>query len=124
MPPVIHIELPARDLDRAIAFHERVFAVTLERETVDGLAMAFFPTVGVGAGAALVMGDTYLPTLDGVQISVGADDISATLARAESAGAVVLYPVTDVGVYGHVAEFADSEGNRIALQQPRDQGAH
>jgi predicted enzyme related to lactoylglutathione lyase len=30
----------------------------------------------------------------------------------------VLYPVTDVGEQGMVAEFADTEGNRIALSGP------
>jgi hypothetical protein len=122
MSPVIHVELPALDLERAIAFHERVFAVTLERETVDGLAMAFFPVDGTGAGAALVTGDTYVPTHDGMRAYFRVDDIVGTVARAEAAGATVLYPVTDVGAYGHVAEFADSEGNRVALQQPRDRG--
>jgi predicted enzyme related to lactoylglutathione lyase len=31
----------------------------------------------------------------------------------------VLYPVKDIGENGWVAEFADSEGNRIALSQPK-----
>lgn len=123
MSPVTHVELPALDLDRAIAFHERVFGVMLERETVDGLAMAFFPADGTGAGAALVMGDTYVPTPDGLRAYFRVADIRATLARAEAAGAAVLYPVTDVGAYGHVAEFGDSEGNRIALHQPRGDAA-
>jgi hypothetical protein len=47
------------------------------------------------------------------------DDVEGTLARALDRGGQVLYPVTDVGEQGMVAEFADAEGNRIALSGPR-----
>jgi predicted enzyme related to lactoylglutathione lyase len=41
------------------------------------------------------------------------------VARAEAAGGSILYPVKDIGELGFVGEIADSEGNRIALSQPR-----
>lgn len=46
-------------------------------------------------------------------------DVDAVLARAVTAGGRVLYPKKDIGPTGWVAEFEDSEGNRIALLQPR-----
>ena len=47
------------------------------------------------------------------------DDVVGTLARALERGGSALYAVTDVGEQGVVAEFADTEGNRIALSGPR-----
>ena len=45
-------------------------------------------------------------------------DVAGTLARASARGGTLLYPVTEVGEQGVVAEFADTEGNRIALSGP------
>jgi predicted enzyme related to lactoylglutathione lyase len=47
------------------------------------------------------------------------DDVEDTLARASERGGSVLYPVTDVGEQGVVAELTDMEGNRIAPSCPR-----
>jgi predicted enzyme related to lactoylglutathione lyase len=44
--------------------------------------------------------------------------VEGTLARALDRGGQELYPVTDVGEQGMAAEFADTEGNRIALSGP------
>jgi predicted enzyme related to lactoylglutathione lyase len=64
----------------------------------------------------LAQGEIYQPTTQGVLIYLGVTDLATTLARAEQAGAKVLFPATDSG-YGLVAEIQDSEGNRIGLSQ-------
>ena len=43
------------------------------------------------------------------------DDIDEALRKCEAEGAKVLYPKTDIGDGGYVAEIEDSEGNRIAI---------
>ena len=45
--------------------------------------------------------------------------LEATLDKAVEAGGRVIYPRTAIGELGWVAEFEDSEGNCIALHQPR-----
>jgi hypothetical protein len=117
--PVIHFEIPVADMDRAVAFYEAVFAVTLERRQVDGYDMAFFPRADGGAGAsgALARGDVYRPTRDGTILYFDVPDIDAVIARTAARGGTVLYPKKDIGEAGFVAEIADSEGNRIALSQ-------
>ncbi len=113
-------EIPVVDMERAVAFYEHVFQIELERTEIDGHPMALFPEANElgGASGALAAGDSYRPSIDGTRVYFRVDDVAATLARAVGRGAEVLYPVTDVGEQGAVAEFSDSEGNRIACAGP------
>ncbi len=112
-------EIPAVDLARAIEFYAYVFAVDLAIVEIDGNRMALFPDdPGGGAGGALAQGESYVPSIDGTRVYVRVANIDETLARAVERGAEVLYPKTDIGPLGFVAEFRDSEGNRIALRSP------
>jgi predicted enzyme related to lactoylglutathione lyase len=118
--PVGWFEIPVTDMERAIAFYEAVFDVRLERTTIDGYDMALFPLVedGFGAPGALAKGEVYVPSRTGAILYFRVADLDAVLARAQQRGAAMLYPPKDVGEAGRVAEFEDSEGNRIALNQP------
>lgn len=118
--PIAYVEIPVTDMDRAVAFYTTVFGTDFRRQVIDGYEMALFPASdGAGATAALAKGDVYRPSKDGAIVYFRVGDIRATVARAEAAGGSVLYPVKDVGEFGLVGEIADSEGNRIALSQPR-----
>ena len=121
MALVSWFEIPVVDIERAVAFYEHVFEVELERTVIDGHPMALFPDADEpgGASGALATGDSYVPSVDGTRVYFRVDDVEGTLARAVDRGGQVLYPVTDVGEQGVVAEFADTEGNRIALSGPR-----
>jgi predicted enzyme related to lactoylglutathione lyase len=72
-----------------------------------------------GAYVALAEGDVYVPAKAGPIVYVQVQNIAGVLERAQSAGAAILLPIRDIGEDGLVAEFEDSEGNRIALNQPR-----
>jgi predicted enzyme related to lactoylglutathione lyase len=116
--PVAYFEIPVTDLDRAMKFYTQVFGFSLERDTVDGIELAWLPydPQAPGATGALAKGEIYVPTRNGAVIYFSTADIDATLARVTALGRPVLYPKTDTG-YAFVAEFEDSEGNRIALLQ-------
>lgn len=118
MQLVTWFEIPVVDLDRAVGFYEYVLGVELERTTIDGHPMALFPDADGGASGSLATGDSYVPSLDGTRVYFRVDDVAGTLQRAIERGGHELYPVTDIGEPGLVAEFADSEGNRIALAGP------
>jgi uncharacterized protein len=120
MNPVSYFEIPVVDMPRAIAFYRSVFAITLESTTIDGNEMALFPSTpdNPGVTGALAKGESYRPSLDGSRLYFAVKDIGDTLARVVSAGGRVLYPKTSIGALGHVAEFEDCEGNRIALSSP------
>jgi predicted enzyme related to lactoylglutathione lyase len=67
----------------------------------------------------LAKGDIYKPTKDSVVIYFKTENIYETLKLAISNGGQILYPKTDNGI-GFVAEFEDTEGNRIALYQSKE----
>ncbi|MFO0500475.1 MAG: VOC family protein [Pseudomonadota bacterium] len=119
MNPAVYFEIPVSDMPRAMAFYSSVFGYDFNLETIHGNEMAFFPLNENAAGitGALAKGEVYQPTRSGVLIYLGVADIEATLQRAQAQNAKILFPKTDTGGYGFVAEIEDSEGNRIGLSQ-------
>ncbi|MBM3689693.1 MAG: VOC family protein [Actinobacteria bacterium] len=116
---VVWFEIPVLDLARAVEFYEAVLGVTLERRVIDGHEMAVF-LEPEGAVGALAHGESYVPSLDGSRVYFAVPDVADTLGRAVAAGGQVLYPVTEVEPGVRVAEFADCEGNRIAISSGPD----
>jgi uncharacterized protein len=118
--PVIYFEIPVHDMDRAIRFYKAVFHFDFEKENIDNNEMALFPFVDEYAGisGALAKGEIYKPTKDGVVIYFKTENIDESLILATINGGQILYPKTDNGI-GLVAEFEDTEGNRIALYQSK-----
>lgn len=132
--PVIFFEIPVTDLERAMRFYAAVFTCAFTREIIDGNEMALFAPVehdattdtespatspaATGMAGALAKGESYLPSKDGVVIYFATRDIAVTMQRVRDHGGSVLYPITDNGL-GFVAEFADCEGNRIAVFEQR-----
>ena len=117
-PMISYFEIPVSDMDRAMAFYSKVLGLKFDRQSIDGYDMAVIVSDGPVFGA-LAKGDVYVPGKAGPVLYFAVSDIRATLARAVAAGGSELYPVKDIGDNGWVAEFADSEGNRIALSQPK-----
>ncbi|MCG9875293.1 MAG: VOC family protein [Leptospiraceae bacterium] len=117
--PVIYFEIPVLNLERAIRFYESVFDFTFEKSRIDGYEMGLFPfrKENSGISGALAKGEVYKPTLNGIIIYFHTKDIDSTLILAVKHGGKILYPKTSNGELGFVAEFQDSEGNRIALHQ-------
>lgn len=116
---VRYLEIPVSDIERAVDFYEFVFGVELERVVVDGYEMAHFPTLGDGKGAdvTLAQGDVYIPSKTGAIVYFHVPDIDVVLSRASERGAETLYAKKEVSPGTWVAEFEDSEGNRVALSQ-------
>ncbi|WP_153795859.1 VOC family protein [Foetidibacter luteolus] len=116
--PVVYFEIPVNNIERAINFYKTVFNFHFHRENIDNNEMALFPFMEENSGisGALAKGEIYKPTKDGVVIYFKTENIDKTLKLATENGGQVLYPRTDNGL-GLVAEFEDTEGNRIALYQ-------
>ena len=119
MNPGSYFEIPVADLDRAIAFYTAVFGYEFTRETIHGNEMALFPLdpAADGIGGALSKGEVYVPSKTGTLIYLNVTSIDEALERIQEHGSEILFPKTKAGEYGFVAEFEDSEGNRIALFQ-------
>jgi predicted enzyme related to lactoylglutathione lyase len=110
-------EIPVNDLDRAVPFYEKVFDVKLSREDMAGMNMAMFPfTQGApGAAGALVKAKTYVPSHAGAVVYFTVEDIPEVLRRITTNGGKTLMPKTSIGKYGFIAQYEDTEGNRLAL---------
>ncbi|MGJ1446698.1 VOC family protein [Sphingobacterium spiritivorum] len=117
--PVVYFEIPVLDLKRARSFYESVFGFEFEMDNIDNNEMAIFPfkEEEKGISGALAKGEIYQPSLAGILVYFYTQDITETLNTAVQNGAEILYPVTSNGQWGFVAEFKDSEGNRIGLHQ-------
>lgn len=117
--PVVYFEIPVTDMGRAIQFYKNVFAFEFEKDIIDHNEMALFPFSAqhTGISGALAKGATYQPTNNGVIIYFKTINIDHTLKLVGANGGKILYPKTSIGDLGFVAEFEDSEGNRVALHQ-------
>jgi predicted enzyme related to lactoylglutathione lyase len=113
---VFYFEIPVTDMDRALTFYTAVFQCDFERINVDGYDMALFPQ-SEGASGALAKGDVYVPAKTGPIVYFSVDNIDAVMQRATTAGGSMLYAKKDIGENSFIAEFEDTEGNRIALNQ-------
>ncbi|KQV32468.1 glyoxalase [Rhizobium sp. Root1203] len=115
---IAHVEIPTRDIERAMRFYSEVFGVSFgETVEIHGSRMAFFPFKegNDGASGALAQGEVYVPTLDGAVVYFSVANIDDAISKAIALGSDILFPKTSVDGHLFVAEIADSEGNRIAL---------
>jgi predicted enzyme related to lactoylglutathione lyase len=118
--PVVYFEIPVINMERATRFYSTVFNFKFDNTIIDNNEMALFPFTEANSGisGALAKGAIYKPTKDGVLIYFNTANMDETLRLANTNGGKILYPKTDNGI-GLVAEFEDTEGNRIALYQSK-----
>lgn len=115
--PVNWFEIPVNDLERAKSFYEKVFGNPMQVADMGAMRMAWFPMEDstYGASGSLAKAEGYVPSHSGTTVYFSVTDIEATLAKVQENGGKVLVPRTDIGEYGVIAHFEDSEGNRIGL---------
>ncbi len=114
-------EIPVTDMERAVAFYEKVFDLKMQLQDFGPIKMAWFPWSEEGSGSpgSLVhYPQAYSPSENGVLIYLTAHsgDLANELSKVEDAGGKVLQDKTKISEeYGYMALILDSEGNRVAL---------
>lgn len=113
-------EIPVKDFARAQSFYEHLFNAPLTPQETVGTEsrMAFLPAdlENGGIGGCIISGPGYEPSETGALVYLnGGDDLSVTLERVEKAGGKVVMPKTSIGEHGYMAQFIDTEGNKLAL---------
>ena len=114
-------EIPVSDMERAIKFYETVFGISLHRNQLDGLDMAWFPWEedGLGCSGSLVFNpEFYKPSADGTLIyfTPKSGDLANELALVEAAGGKVLMQKKLIAEdIGYMGLLMDTEGNRVAI---------
>ena len=107
-------EIPVNDLARAADFYESVLVRTLGDMEGPAGSMKTFVEEELPVGA-LVKGEHNRPASEGALLYLSTPDIDGALRRVADNGGEVLVPKTSIGPFGHIAQFLDCEGNRMAL---------
>jgi predicted enzyme related to lactoylglutathione lyase len=110
-------EIPVKDLKRAKAFYEKATKLSLTHMDMGPSQMEMFPggPTEPGAAGALIITEGYTPSHAGSVIYFATDDINAFLKRVNAAGGKTLVEKMSIGEFGFIAQFQDSEGNRVGL---------
>ncbi len=112
-------DIPVKDFQRAKTFYEAILGSEMETFSMEeiGMTMAFFPAdYENGIGGGIAFGPGYEPSDKGTLVYLnGGEDLAKPLSRVEKAGGTILVPKTEMGPKRFMAQFMDSEGNRIAL---------
>jgi len=115
--PVHWFEIPMDDLDRAKKFYESVFDCKLNLLEMGPMKMLQFSMVNdtYGSAGALVKAEGYKPSYGGTIVYFGTNDIDGTLRKVIASGGKIIFSKRSIGEYGFIAQFEDSEGNKISL---------
>ena len=113
-------EIPVTNFERAKKFYSMVIGEQVIDHPMpdDTMKYAILPYEmgGASVGGALVQGEGFTPSAEGSTIYLnGGEDLKIPLSRVEMAGGTVLMDKTSIGENGFMAQFMDSEGNRVAL---------
>ncbi len=118
------VEIPAKNFERAKKFYEIIFNVEMMLVPMPRGKYAIFPLDkdAKGGGGAIVEGNGYEPAENSTKGPViyldREEDLSIPLSKIEKAGGKILMPKTknsDHADSGYIAQFIDSEGNRMGL---------
>lgn len=110
-------EIPATDFKRAVSFYTAILNVEIKETEVFGTKMGFFPTDGTNVSGAIVQGEDYKPSTDGVLAYLnGGADLQTVLNNVETNHGKILVPKTQISPeMGYFGMFSDTEGNKMAV---------
>ena len=114
------VEIPTSDMERAKVFYRTILGVEdLQQQNMGDMLYTFLPMQPGDVGGALVQHPNYAPGQgQGVCVYlVVQGDLNDTLAKVESAGGKIVIAKMSLGDMspGYIAQFIDSEGNRLGL---------
>jgi len=115
----VWIEIPVKDIHRALRFYQAVFQLApTEISTDDARRTTTLVdnTQAGGAGISLNQTSNFEPSDKGTLIYLDAGtDLTDHLNRVEPAGGRIVEPKTAMGAAGNYATIRDTEGNMLAL---------
>ncbi len=115
MPRVVHFEIPADNLERAVEFYKKVF--DWKTEKWQGPAPYWLVTTGEdkepGINGAIMDKSSFKTTVN----TVGVQSVDEYIKKITDAGGKVVAPKVAVPGQGYVAYMADTEGNVFGIFQ-------
>lgn len=111
-------EIPVKDYERAKQFYANILGGEITDMHMEDMMYGVLPydEKGNGIGGAIIKSDFSVPSVSGCTLYLnGGDDLQAPLSRIEKAGGKIIMPKTNIGEHGFMAQFFDTEGNKMAL---------
>jgi len=123
---IVWTDIPVTDMDRARKFYSAVLQTEIplmDGANGDVALLPGDPQQGEVSGD-LARGENQKPGMDGCTIYLDSKgDPEGMIERVVAAGGSVLVPVASMGeMVGSIGFFQDSEGNRIGVHKPPQQG--
>lgn len=118
--PISWVEIPVKDIDRAILFYNTIMGWKMEKQIFGDTLMAWFPNYPTtyGSSGSLIQhkSDYIVSDTKGALVYFKCKDISETLSKIDLAGGKIVQGKTLINKeHGYMSIVLDSEGNRIAL---------
>ena len=110
-------EIPATDFKRAVSIYKEILGVEIKETEMFGTKIGFFPTDGTNVSGALVQGEDYKSSTDGILAYLnGGNDLQILLDKDEPNNAKIIVPKTQISPeMGYFGLFIDTEGNKMAV---------
>ncbi len=110
-------EIPALDFERATSFYSTLLNAEISETEMFGTRMGFLPSDGENVSGAIVQGEGYVPSADGLTVYLnGGDNLQEMLDKVEGLNGKIIVPKTQISPeMGYFALFLDTEGNKLAL---------
>lgn len=111
---ITHIEIPAPDLNKAIAFYSNLFKWQIQ--ILPPGVYAFFRIGTTQSGGGFDTGLKPAEEKCGPQLTIDVDDISTKLEEIQNAGGKIILAKTEIpDGHGFYACFRDPNGNYLQL---------
>jgi predicted enzyme related to lactoylglutathione lyase len=113
---VVWVDIPVKDLDRAIKFYSAVLGARVKKEEMPDMSMGILPHEEGEVGGCLFKSETDEPSTKGPLLYLNANGrLDEAIAAVEKNGGKIVQAKHQIGPYGYRAIVIDSEGNRVAL---------
>lgn len=110
-------DIPATDFSRAVSFYKAILGLEINETEMFGTKMGLFPSDGTNVSGAIVQGEDYKPSTDGVVAYLnGGNNLQTVLDKVERNNGKVIVPKTHISPeVGYIGMFIDTEGNKMAV---------
>jgi predicted enzyme related to lactoylglutathione lyase len=111
------VDLGTPDIEAAIAFYSGLFGWEIELGPAE---MGHYSMALLKGRPVAALADQQTPGVVAWTTYLATDDVDATFAKAQEAGATVFVPPMDVMTFGRMAVIADTGGAAVSFWQPGD----
>ena len=114
----VWFEIPSTDFERALTFYKNILDVEIVVMDENGLKQGLLPHTDQSlVSGSIVHGLDYKPSTEGCVVYLnGGHDLAVVLERVIAQGGSIHMPKTHLGDdIGYIAQFIDTEGNRIGI---------